>query len=358
MTLNDHIDRRTALKALGGAGALAATGAGGLALMGGGAALSTSFSTNPVAVATDTGDLDEVHVGPVSRVEWADFDVPVTKVRQLLEARLEDDAGNPLTAQLTVANGGTLATEAGWWPIWRETPWLFTTTQPTGADPSGDFDYRGSPAWFAQPSYATSFSVSGGPGQKQKATSGHIEYQLAPSSTPSGREATDPNIYVVAEAAPMPDYPTAVGSLSGATLESLLTGTSIAGGGNFYNGSYGTVADALGADGSGVFDNDTDDSDLVRNVRLRLTTSLHTDYDFAEDPPSPLPDDRLSPLAMGDSPDVGHQFPTPHAIEYGAMQANAASHPAIDVVETVFPVTVTNQPSATGSTTTGNTGGS
>lgn len=350
------ISRRTALKGIGG---LATLGIGGYALSGSGAALSTNFTADPVTVATDTGDVDEIHLQPTSRIEWANFDVPVTKVRQLLEARVEDDGGAPLTAQLTQANGGTPATENHWWPIWRETPWLFTTTQPSGAEPAGDFDYRGSPAWFAQPSYATDYAIGGATGQKSKGTTGLIEYPLAPSSTPSGRVAGgDASVYVVDEAAPMPDYPTAVGSLSGATLESLLTGTSIAGGGNFYNGSYGTVAGALGADGTAEFDNDADDSDLVRTVRLRLTTSLHTDYDFAEDPPSPLPDDRLSPLAMGDSPDVAHQFPTPHSIEYGAMQANAANHPAIDVVEASFVVTATNQPTDTGSQTTANTGGS
>ena len=350
------VNRRTALKGIGG---LATLGVGGYALTGSaGAALTTTFDAAPVTVASDTGDVDEIHLDPVSRVEWADFDVPVTKVRQLLEARIEDDGGNPMTAQLTQASGGTVATENNWWPIWRESPWLFTTTQPSGADPAGDFDYRGSPAWFAQPSYASSYAIEGGAGQKDKGTTGHIEYPLAPSSTPSGRETTDTSIYVVDEASPMPDYPTAVGALSGATLESLLDGTSIAGGGNFYNGSYGTVAGALGADGSAVFDNATDDSDLVRTVRLRLTTSLHTDYDFAENAPSPLPDDRLSPLAMGASNDVGHQFANPHAIPYDDLRANEANHPAVDVVEASFQVTATNQPTATGSETTGNTGGS
>lgn len=352
------VNRRTALKGIAGVGGLAATGLGGIALMGSGAALSTSFTADPVTVASDTGDVDEVHVAPTTRVEWADFDVPVTKVRQLIEARLEDEGGNPLTPGLTQANGGTAATENNWWPIWRETPWLFTTTDPGDGSPP-DFDYRGSDAWFAQPSYATDYGIDGGAGQKSKGTTGLIDYPLAPSSTPSGRvTGGDTNIYVVAEAAPMPDYPTVAGSLSGATLESLLDGTSIAGGGNFYNGSYGTVAGALGADGSTVFDNPTDDSDLVRTVRLRLTTSLHTDYDFAENAPSPLPDDRLSPLAMGASPDVGHQFANPHTITYDDLRANAASHPAIDVVETSFTVTATNQPTDTGSQTTGNTGGS
>lgn len=338
MTRNNPISRRTALKLTGG---LVVAGGGVGALAGSGAAaMSSNFNANDVVVSSDTGDVNEVHLNPTSTIQWENFDVPVTKIRQFLMARLTDEADTVIggTAETTPQ------TSEGWWPLWRETPWLFETID---GESGADFQYGDSYARFAQPEYATEYSVTGGDGQKGPATSGTFAYPLKPSVTPEGR-SLDPAIYVVKEGEPRPDY---VGDYD----ERYLTGVSIAGGGNYINGSYGTVGDTTRVD------NPTDASSKVTTVELGLLTTLHTDYDFAENVPVPSHSnpDRLAPLAMGNSLDVGHPFgDDTHALKYDQQISNAASHPAVDWQTTAFDVTATNEPSETGSQATANTGGS
>jgi hypothetical protein len=174
----------------------------------------------------------------------------------------------------------------------------------------------------------TDFSVSGGENQKEPATSGHIGYNLLPSSGPNAGSGP---IYVVKEGAVLPSY-----------QEPELTGISLGQTPPRLNGSYGAVGNA------DRFDNDADGTSKATAVELGLLTTLHTDYDFAENVPVPSDPnpDRLSPLAMGNSSDVSHQFGTDtHAIQYADLIANANSHPAVDWQTARFVVTAINEQS-------------
>lgn len=345
------VNRRTALKGIGG---LTILGAGGFALTGGaGATLTTSFSADPVTVTTDDGDVTEIHLNPKSRVEWDGFDVPVVKIRQLLEARLKDSDGNLLSP----TDPTTTATQAGWWPIFRETHWLFEVSGWNEAGttyPNPDFQYTSGGSDYG----AKLASENGIPWYAETADAGkhgHFEGLLRKSGDPSNPNMhtdtpytpTGPAVptYVVHEDYSMPDY-------LGDYDDRYLTGVSIDGGQNYINGSYGTVGDT--AD----IDNATDGSTLTTTAEIRLTTSLHTVWDFVENNPDGHAEDYLAPLVMGQSADVDHQFAQPEAIPYDELHAHAADHPAIDVAETAFAINAENEPSATGSSTTGNTGGS
>lgn len=359
-----HITRRDALKAAGGLGAAAVGGAGLLASAGSAAALSTNFNAaGPVVVTDDAGNVTEVHVAPESRVEWTGFDVAVTKVRQLLEARLTDGDGNLLTPTLAEGDGGTAATANGWWPVYRETPWLFEvdwdtsgTTDMSGIDVSdgGDFKYTSGgaelPAALADgsngaPWYAASAAAG---------TSGHIDYLLRKSGDPSNPDMhsdtpytpTSPTVpnYLVHEDHPMPDYLADFDT-------AYLTGVNIRGGQNYVNGSYGTVGDTSDVDNPG------DGSTRTTTVELRLTTSLHTTWDFVEVNEDGHTEDFLAPLVMGESDDVPVTFDQPEAITYDELRAGAA-HPAIDVATTSFVVDAENAAADSGSTTNSNPGGS
>jgi len=341
------VNRRTALKGIGG---LATLGLGGYALTGSaGAALTSTFDADPVTVASDTGDVDDIHLAPESTVEWHDFDVPITKVRQLIAGRITAD-GSVLTGGNDGVDGSFqdgLSDGAGVWPIWRETPWMFET----GVSEPADFYYNatgvaGDPANFSQAPYMSEFDVEGFPNQKEKATSGEFTYTLAPSASPDRDPTVDPLIYVAREGYPRPEY---VSDYD----DRYLTGTSIAGGGNYLNGSYGTLGD------TSLLDNAEDDTIKTFTVELWLLTTLHTDYDFAENPSRTGSGqaDRYSPLAMARSGEY-HIFADEAATPYGDLAAHADDHPAIDLESTSFTVTVDNEPAATGSGTTANTGGS
>lgn len=484
--------RRDYLRTVGGIGTVAALGGAGIfAATQTGAAMSAAVNIDPVSVTNDTGDVDAVYLNPVSEVRWSNFDEPVTKVRQLVEARIKQDG-----AVQTPQDGPTSATQNGWWPVYRETPWLFTTleettslpasnggvtlgasgptvtldvpdgdlsddqypnsanhaevfidadgggwdyqiryasgtggvpeyapwsyqtngqsgwtaglpsgvnatfddqtdtiqvtvqggfeavggyhthvtdtestsTSPTGSKPwqgglvdptAADFDYGGDPAAFQIPQYAVGEQNTLGDA-KGLATTGVLKYPLMPSGGTRG-VAPSPAIILASEDYPMPDYESFAANNGGATYESLLDGTSVAGGGNFANGSYGPI---LGAGGPGhpaatdtvhgLMDNLADGSDKETTIEIRVLTSLHTDYDFVENVPEG--DDRVdayAPLVMGASPDVDHQFEEINAIPYDEMRANADSHPAIHTAKTSFTLTATNEASDSGSTTDG-----
>lgn len=478
---DSNLNRRSVLKALGGT--VAVGGVAGAGLVGNSVAATVTFTANDVTISSDTGDVDEVHLNPQSRVEWQNFDVPVTKVRQLIMARIKRGG-----SVLTPSDPATPQTEAGWWPIYRETPWLFETVgagtalpvsvdgcgtlsgdgdsvtyeAPAGALsadqspqnpnhaevflsngganwqlqiryatgenqsvpvidgwshqenggqwqaglPSGysasingdtisvtspgythagaslttvdgnagsetcyiaaagatkpwdsdgliavgspDFSYNGQGANFAQAGYMDSLEVDGFSGQKEAATSGSMEYALKPSSGPNAGSGP---IYVAKENEILPSY-----------QQAELTGLSIGQTPAKLNGSYGAVGNA------DRFDNAADDSTKATAVELGLLTTLHTDYDFAENvaiPSDPNPD-RLTPLAMGNSPDVGHAFgQDTHAIPYADLIANADAHPAVDWQTTRFVVRAVNEDSGqqdnddgTPAGTNANTGGS
>jgi hypothetical protein len=483
---DNPIGRRTALKAFGAAAVIG--GGGLLASRNAGAQMASTFDASDVTVSTDTGDVDAVHLQPTSTVSWNNFDVPVTKVRQLILARVRGPDGTLVTP----TDGETQQTQDGWWPIYRETPWLFETGAPaypvsetgdagevtldldgttatievpdghlsneqypassnhtelflsfdgdqdwdvqvryaTGTngvpdhapvsyqvnggpwqsgtpqnvtsvslagdtvtfelaqEPDGvgayhtqvvdtesrstgvaaggegrpwsagllsgdgaDFEYNGDGAQYAQPSYADDMTVTGGSGQKHAGTSGSITYTLAPSS---GANAGGP-IHVALAGSAMPDYP------SMGTYSQVISGTSIGQVGPFLNGSYGALGPGFGQDGAGLFDNPDDGTTAAFEVELALLTTLHTDYDFAQNvtvPDDPNPD-RLTPLAMGNADDVPHQFgDDTHALTYEELIQHRNSHPAIDLQQASFLVNSVNEPSQTGSSTTANTGGS
>lgn len=338
-----QVTRRNVLKATGGAGAAAMGGLGLLAASAPAAALDTTFDGGgPVLITDDQGNVTEVYINPHSRVEWTGFDEEVVKVRQLLEARLTDGQ-SVLSPTLAEIDGGTPGTADGWWPIYRETPWLFELGVGDAdadflyTDPSGDTNARIVEAGDGHPSYAV--DAAGG-------TSGSIEYDLVPSDDPLGR-GMPPAILIASEDYPMPDYVANPGD-TGTTV--LLSGSSI-GSHDFANGAYGTVGDTSN------FDNTTDGSRQQTTVELRLTTSLHTAWDFVEVNEDGETNDFLAPLVMGEAPDVPVTFDQPEDITYAEMQSGVA-HPAIDVATASFAVNADNVAAQQGSSTNANPGGS
>lgn len=341
------IERRDFLKAGGAAGVAGIIGGVGLTTLSetGRAQISADFATaDPGTVTNDDGDVTNVYLDPTSNVQWENFDVPVTKVRQLLEARLADGSGTTLTPE----SGPTPATQNGWWPIYRETPWLFRDpadgeTADFTYDPDGDGSgtdkvlvTRGD----GSPSYAD---------EAEAGTSGNIEYPLLPNGAPD-RDADQGAILVAADDYPKPAYVDEAenpsGYLSGVTIGDANTNVQYANA----NGKYGTVGD------TSTFDNPTDDSVASTEVHLRLTTTLHTDYDFVEHDPDGYTKDRYDPLAMANAPDAGHQFGTTTGITYADQQAAAKNHPAVSVQRSSFTVNAANELADSSSDTTGGSG--
>jgi hypothetical protein len=204
-----------------------------------------------------------------------------------------------------------------------------------------DFLYNGQPAEYHKWGYMNELKLRGAPGQKTAATSGVLDYDLLPSSGPNAGSGP---IYVVKENTGLPTY-----------QQSELTGVSLGQTPPHINGSYGTVGT------TSQMDNPDDGSNKTTQVELGLLTTAHTDYDFAEAVavPSDSNPDRLSPLAMGNSPDVDYQFGSDtHAIPYAELIANHGDHPAVEWITTSFTVTAHNEPTQNGSQTTANTGGS
>ncbi|WP_225335358.1 hypothetical protein [Halomicrobium urmianum] len=260
--INDA-DRRSVLKMLGAGGAAAAGGGFGLtALTGSGAAATTDISaSNPEALTSDDGSVDEVFVKPSLSVSWDGFDDVVGKVRILVEAATGD-------ADLKTSEVESL----DYTPVFRATGYANGTDndseEETGPGTNGQYQIN----WFEGDKRITLFDSEGAP-----------------------------------------DYESA-GYNCGATMESYLSGTLMGDPiDDAQNGFYGAAGT------TDAFEEATDQEATDTTVYLRYTISLHrpdisfvTEDNYALDAEDVRP---FSPLAMADGD--GGQYPDLTAEEYG-----------------------------------------
>mgnify|MGYP000315485670 FL=1 len=309
-------DRRSVLKYLGTSGVVAAgSGLGVTLLSGSGAAASADISaSNPEALSSDDGSVDEVFIKPSLSVSWDGFDAVVGKVRILIEAATgASDLDPPEIENLDYT------------PTFRATGYANGTDndseEETGPGTNGEYEIN----WFDGDRRITIYDTDGAP-----------------------------------------DYENG-GYNCGATMETYLDGTlmgdPIDGAQNGYYGAAGTTD---------AFEEATDAGTNDTTVYLRYTISLHrpdasfiTEDNYALEPEDVRPH---SPLAMADGdsdqyPDLtGQEYGTTvtsdvaddyealsagdlvhaTAVPYGVMQDNT-DHPALMTSHANFTVTVDNE---------------
>lgn len=304
------VNRRTALKGIGG---LAALGAGGFALSGAaGAQSGASITAQAVQVSNDTGDLSELFIQPELTVGWSGFDEVIDRLRVLIEAR----PGG-------VTSGG--AAGDGYWPVYRETPWLdnedYYPERENAPGTSGTFS-----------GYLYS--------RFSELPKGSNDFASESLSVPGDL----PRIVLFSDDYTRPDY-------DGDYGQDYLTGVSIAGGGNYLNGSYGV------AGGTGAFDEDADGVTNDASVDLRFTISLQTAEAVGGTPDA----DPVAMAQAGEDYDVADYGVTneAHALTYADLRAMASQgHPSVIVTETSYDVSVENvQATPTAPSGTAGTGG-
>ncbi|WP_225335356.1 hypothetical protein [Halomicrobium urmianum] len=256
-------DRRSVLKYLGTSGVVAAGSGLGLTMFSGsGAAASADISaSNPEALSSDDGTVDEVFIKPSLSVSWDGFDDVVGKVRILVEAATgASDLDPPEIADLDFM------------PVFRATGYANGTDndseEETGPGTSGQYQIN----WFDGDRRITLFDEDGAP-----------------------------------------DYENA-GYNCGATMESYLSGTLM---GDPIDGAQNGFYGAAGS--TDAFEETTDAGTNDTTVYLRYTISLHrpdisfvTEDNYALDAEDVRP---FSPLAMVDGD--GGQYPDLTAEEYG-----------------------------------------
>ncbi|WP_226022978.1 hypothetical protein [Halomicrobium salinisoli] len=258
-----NADRRSVLKYLGTSGAVAAgSGIGMTLLSGSGAAASADISaSNPEALSSDDGSVDEVFIKPSLSVSWDGFDDVVGKVRILVEAATgASDLDPPEIADLEFM------------PVFRATGFANGTDndseEETGPGTNGEYQIN----WFDGDRHITLFDTDGAPDYE------NAEYNC------------------------------------GATMESYLDGTLMGDPiDDAQNGFYGAAGT------TDAFEETTDAGTNDTTVYLRYTISLHrpdisfiTEDNYALDAEDVRP---YSPLAMADG-DEG-QYPDLTAEEYG-----------------------------------------
>ncbi|WP_225335353.1 hypothetical protein [Halomicrobium urmianum] len=256
-------DRRSVLKYLGTSGAVAAGSGLGLTMFSGsGAAASADISaSNPEALSSDDGSVDEVFIKPSLSVSWDGFDDVVGKVRILVEtATGASDLDPPEIAELDFN------------PVFRATGYANGTDndseEETGPGTNGEYHIN----WFSGDKRITLFDSDGAPDYE------NAEYNC------------------------------------GATMESYLNGTLMGDPiDDAQNGFYGA------AGSTDAFEETTDAGTNDTTVYLRYTISLHrpdisfvTEDNYALDAEDVRP---FSPLAMVDGD--GGQYPDLTAEEYG-----------------------------------------
>jgi hypothetical protein len=358
------LNRRSALKVLGSAGAAAAaSGLGVVSLSGSSAAANVSISAgNPAQVKNDRGDIAEVNIDPKFRVEWNDFDQAVGKVFYAIEAK--------------VGNGN-------YYPIFRSTPFL------TGASTSG----------------RVRNTVAG--------TTGHLEFvnplsdvlsaaiksrddpeRPSPDNDDNGAEVDDwPQLprnrpLVVASQVGRPDY-SLIGDSGGITKTTYLSGFSMGGAdsekadmlmkeakdGNtpdIVNNYPGALSGYYGAaDDTEALDNDTDGSGQSTTVSLRYTFAFYSVNESMRSytDETNVREEDVEQASNGDSvlvmngedgyptmPGTGNHGGASN--RYDNLQTIASDHPAVIVETTSFDVTAINEQADSGVTGSSNPGAS
>ena len=355
-----NFGRRTFIKGIGAVGIAGA----GLTLASGGASATSqvSIDAHDVSAATNDGKVSRVGVSPQFTVDWKGFDDPVGKVFCLVEAK--DAEGN-------------------WWPLFRATPWLTeelfdgdTLVQSPGE--SGKLTVDLSPSAFAA---------------------------VIRDRTDDSDYSIDGPTITVFDGQGRPDYQSWNFDQIGGSIDydSYIEGNSISGADNYVEGGDVVVghgpqnnypgADAGyygAADSTDHLNEDTDGSNKTTTVHLRYTVVLYginesegkyMDYgnfqldrtrrelttpewdgsestfkqylDYTQSDDS----QKNSALVMNGEdgfPDVtdstatnGDPANSAASKYYPALQAIAANHPAVTVVETSFDATVTNRAAQT-----------
>jgi len=257
-------DRRSVLKYLGTSGVVAAgSGLGLTMLSGSGAAASADISaSNPEALSSDDGSVDEVFIEPSLSVSWDGFDDVVGKVRILVESATgASDLDPPEIDELEFT------------PVFRATGYANGTDNDsedeTGPGTNGEYQIN----WFDGDRRITLYDTDG-----------------------------------------VPDYDTADYNC-GATMESYLNGTLMGDPiDDAQNGFYGAAGT------TDPFDETTDAGTNDTTVYLQYTISLHrpdisfvTEDNYALDAEDVRP---YSPVAMADGD--SDQYPDLTAEEYGS----------------------------------------
>ncbi|SFG01333.1 hypothetical protein SAMN04488063_1128 [Halopelagius inordinatus] len=340
------MERRTYLKGIGAAG-IATTGLGLSAFSASAASAELNIADGDAGTVTnDTGDISNVFIKPELAVEWDGFDESVSKMRVLVEARLErNEQGDILPAWADEVDGlrqdvydalgndygGYPLLDDGYVPVFRETPWLFNDEYYpetlTDSGTSGRFPGSGRAPLYSRASELT----------------GRSDAYFKGTSVPSSEI---PPIMLFSDDHDRPDYAGLPGSDEDVNESPghYLSGFSISGGGNFLNGSYGP------AGGTDLLDEDTDGSSAGSRIGLRFTVSLRTDDGESADPLAMSGEDGYPAYDADGDPTT---YPE-NNVGYAGLRSIAEEHPAVMTAHTQLTLTATNaEATASGSGTLG-----